>query len=102
MAIKTKLSRDDFETKDGYEYASVVLQMRQDPVYFLREHCGVDFFPAQEEIFREFYRAKYHPSLAPYRHLVLACGMRSGKTAMCGMFGAIELLDICTLPDPLS
>lgn len=100
MVIVKKLSRDDFETKDGYEYASVALQMRNDPVWFLQEHCGVQLFPAQEEIIREFYRAKYHPSLSPYRHLVLACGMRSGKTAMCGMFGAIELLDICTLPDP--
>jgi hypothetical protein len=100
MSVKGKVNRADFATKDGYEYASTVLQMRNDPVWFLKEHCGVEPFPVQEEIIREFYRNKYNPTLAPYRHLILALGMRSGKTAMSGMFGAIEMMDICTIPNP--
>ncbi|MFA5306085.1 MAG: hypothetical protein WC365_01410 [Candidatus Babeliales bacterium] len=100
MAVKTKVDRSEYFSKDGYEYASVILRMRQDPIWFLREHCGVEPFPAQEEMIREFYRAKYNPTLPPYRHLVLALGMRSGKTAMSGMFGAIELMDICTISNP--
>lgn len=100
MAVKTKLDRSDFSSKDGYEYASVVLRMRSDPIWFLKEHCGVELFPVQEEMMREFYRAKYNPTLTPYRHLILALGMRSGKTAMSGMFGAIELMDVCTISNP--
>lgn len=100
MAVKTKIDRKDFATKDGYEYASTVLRMRSDPIWFLEEHCGVTLFPAQEEMMREFYRAKYNPTLTPYRHLILALGMRSGKTAMSGMFGAIELMDVCTIANP--
>lgn len=100
MAVKTKINRDEFQTRDGYEYASVVLRMRNDPIWFLEEHCGVKLFPAQEEMMREFYRNKYDPTLDPYRHLVLALGMRSGKTAMSGMFGAIEMMDVCTIPNP--
>ena len=100
MVVKTKINRDEFATRDGYEYASTILRMRQDPIWFLEEHCGVELFPAQEEMMREFYRNKYNPALDPYRHLVLALGMRSGKTAMSGMFGAIEMMDVCTIPNP--
>jgi hypothetical protein len=100
MAVKTKISREEFDTKDGYEYASTVLRMRNDPIWFLKEHCGVELFPVQEEMMREFYRNKYNPSLTPYKHLILALGMRSGKTAMSGMFGAIEMMDICTISNP--
>ena len=100
MAVRTKVDLKEYLSKDGYEYASTVLRMRQDPVWFLKEHCGVEPFPVQEEMIREFYRNKYNPTLAPYRHLVLALGMRSGKTAMSGMFGAIEMMDVCTIANP--
>ena len=100
MAVKTKINRDDFESRDGFEYASVILRMRHDPVWFIKEHLGVKPFPVQEEIIREFYRNKYNPSLNPYKHLILALGMRSGKTALSGMLGAIEMMDICSISNP--
>lgn len=99
MVVKGKINKDEL-TKDGYEYISTVLRMRNDPVWFLEEHCGVELYPVQKEMILEFYRNKYNPSLTPYKHLVLALGMRSGKTAMSGMLGAIEMMDICTIDNP--
>lgn len=71
-----------------------------DPIWWTNEVLGVDLFPAQEEIMREFYRSRYNPLLPQYKQLILVAGMRSGKTALASVMGCYEFWDAITMPNP--
>jgi len=73
----------------------VALKLRLDPTWFIEEVVGVEMFPKQREIMQTFYKHNY-------RDLVLACGMRAGKSALAAMFAVVEFAQLLTLPDPQS
>lgn len=71
----------------------IALKLRLDPTWFIEEVVGVQMFPKQREIMQTFYSHNY-------RDLVLACGMRAGKSALAAMFAVVEFAQLLTLPNP--
>ncbi len=71
----------------------IALKLWHDPAWFIENVVGVEMFPKQREIMTEFYTGGY-------RDLVLACGMRSGKSVLAAMFAVVEFAQLLTLPSP--
>lgn len=88
------------EGRDYFEYMKTVLKGKSDPAWFVEEVLGVPMFPKQKEILMDFYRDRYHPTLDPYKKLILRAGMRSGKTALASIMGVYGLFDVITLDNP--
>lgn len=97
---RVNLDLIDPTDRDVLEYMKVVLRGKRDPVWWMREILGMDLYPSQEEIVREFYRAKYNPTIEQYKKLILVAGMRGGKTALASAMGCYEYWDVVTMTDP--
>lgn len=61
--------------KDYLDFMKIALKGKDDPVWFVEEQTGAKLFPMQNKIMTEFYAGKY-------KRLILAAGMRSGKSAL--------------------
>ena len=96
---KINLDLVDTSDRDVMEYMEVVLRGR-DPVWWVNNVLGMELYPAQEEIMREFYRSRYDPTLDQYKKLILVAGMRSGKTALASIMGCYEYWDVLTMTNP--
>lgn len=99
--MSTEDSRFAGDSKDSLEFLTTVLRGANDPVWFVENVLGVKtLYPAQEQILRDFYRAKYNPRLRPYKDFIGVGGMRGGKTALVSMIGCYEVFDVVTKPNP--
>lgn len=97
---KMKSDNVDLSDRDVMEYMNVVLKGKRDPIWWVNNVLGVDLYPAQEEIMREFYRSRYDPTLEQYKKLILVAGMRGGKTALASVMGCYEYWDCVTMTNP--
>ena len=79
--------------RDYTNYLKTVFMGNNDPVWFAKNILGVDLFPMQAKVLSEFYSGSY-------KKLIMPCGMRSGKSALAAVFGAKELFELMTIPDP--
>ena len=81
--------------KDYLDFMKIALKGKDNPVWFVEEQTGAKLFPMQNKIMTEFYAGKY-------KRLILAAGMRSGKSALASMMGVYELFDLMITEDPSS
>lgn len=79
--------------RDYTEYLKTVFMGNNDPIWFAKNILGVDLFPMQAKVLSEFYSGGY-------KKLIMPCGMRSGKSALAAVFGAKELFELMTIPNP--
>ncbi len=90
------------------EKMRVIVKGKHDPAWWVREVLGVELFPEQERLMREFYRSRYNPIYGEnkevvnqVKQLIIAAGMRSGKTALASVIGCYEFWDGITIePNP--
>jgi len=75
------------------EQAKQVKNIREDALAIVHNLFGVDLWPKQREIIGTFYEGSY-------RELVQCMGMRSSKSFMSALIGAIETARWLLLPDP--
>lgn len=73
--------------------ATSIRNIRDDPIAIARNILGVDLWPKQEEILRDFY-------IAGRKELVICAGMRSSKSFLAGLIGAIETVRWLMLDEP--
>ena len=76
---------------------SLELKAYNDPVYFCQNILNIEPYPIQKKILREFYLTD-----PPHRytHMILTCGMRSGKTQLGAMATTYELFKLIMLGNP--
>ena len=60
---KINLDLVDTSDRDVMEYMEVVLRGKRDPIWWVNNVLGVELYPAQEAIMREFYRSRYATTL---------------------------------------
>jgi len=72
------------------------LKAYRDPVYFCESILHIDPYPMQKEILTKFYCT---PNRV-YTHMILVCGMRSGKTQLGAMATTYELFKLIMLGNP--
>ncbi len=73
------------------------LKAYKDPVFFCQHFLHIDPYPVQKEILREFYCTE---PADKYTHMILVCGMRSGKTELGAMASSYELFKLIMKGDP--
>lgn len=74
---------------------STEIRALSDPVYFAENIVGITPFPKQAEVLREFYRKD-----KIYTHLIMTCGMRSGKSELGAMITTYEIFKLIMLGNP--
>ena len=94
---KINLDLVDTTDRDVMQYMEVVLRGKRDPVWWVNNVLGMELYPTQEEIMREFYRSRYDPTLDQYKKLILVAGMRGGKTGLASIMGCYEYWDVLTM-----
>jgi len=67
---------------DSFDYMRTVVKGNSDPAWFIKEVLGVQLFPMQEKLIRDFYINRYDSSQPQKTQLILEAGQRSGKTAL--------------------
>lgn len=77
-----------------------VVKGNSDPAWFIKEVLGVQLFPMQEKLIRDFYINRYDSSQPQKTQLILEAGQRSGKTALASFIGLYEFFTLITLKDP--
>ena len=84
-----------WEALSAPQRSALVLRAAQDPVFFAENEyfLGHSLYPKQAEVLREFYCSGH-----PYTHLVMAVGMRSGKTFLSSIFMSYEVFLLLILP----
>lgn len=78
-----------------WERNTLILKASLDPVFF-SEHpmfLGYNLYPKQAEVLREFYRTDTN-----YTHLIMAIGMRAGKTFLSANIMAYEVFKLLIIP----
>ncbi|MCK9577249.1 MAG: hypothetical protein M0R51_15195 [Clostridia bacterium] len=101
MPVKgNKSNGPDRGTEDYFDYMRTVLKGKSDPIWFVNNIMGVELFPKQEEIMREFYKSRYDPSQEQIKTLIVLAGMRSGKTALASIMAVYEFFDLITIDNP--
>jgi len=72
------------------------LRALRDPIYFCQNILHIDPYPMQKEILQKFYCTPGNT----YSHMILVCGMRSGKTELGAMATTYETFKMIMLGDP--
>jgi len=72
------------------------LKAFRNPIYFCENILNIKPYPMQKEILHKFYCSPNHT----YTHMILVCGMRSGKTQLGAMATTYETFKMMMLGDP--